>query len=300
MATSQNGWKASPSSANFVSFKWVTGRVVPGDVAWVFDDFCKWFDENIENIRRDWSWGYAYRAIRGATTGLSNHASGTAIDLNAPKHPIGKRNTFSASDRAKIRARLKRYSGAIRWGGDYAGRPDDMHFEINVSSSRLKSIVDSLKNGDAKPVTSKPPVKVPSKETPKTVHAVSVRTLKTRLKKIGFYKGTINDKDDAGLRSAIKAYQKAQSWNRLVADGIWGAKTEKHYAYVLRLQKALNKWKSNLTKLVEDGSFGGATTRKVREIQQRNKTGAYRRAGGRVVDGIPGPVMAKMLGIKYL
>lgn len=298
MATSQNGWKASSSSANFVSFPWVTGRVVPGDVYWIFEDFCEWFDKNIENIRRDWSWAYAYRAIRGATSGLSNHASGTAVDLNAPKHPIGVRNTFSVSDRAKIRARLKRYSGAIRWGGDYSGRPDDMHFEINVSSSRLKTIVSGLKNEDTKPVATKPPT--PVKDSNNSPHAVSARTLKTRLKKIGFYKGTVDDKDDASLRSAIKGYQKAQSWDKLVSDGVWGDKTEKHYAYVLRLQKALNKWKSNLPKLSEDGSFGGATTNKVREIQQRNKTGAYRKAGGRVIDGIPGPVMAKMLGIKYL
>lgn len=148
-----------------------------------------------------------------------------------------------------------------------------------------------------KPEATKPQVSKPKPVSKKNV--VSAKTLKTRLKKAGFYSGVIDDKDDAGLDRAIKAYQKAQVWDKLLVDGHWGQYVENHYQYVLRLQNAINEWKSNLPKILVDGSFGSFSLKKVRELQTRNKKGAYWKVGGRVVDGIPGPIFAKMLGIKY-
>lgn len=294
MATSQNGWTALKSASSLVSLDWVTGRVRSGDVHWIFNDFCKWYNSNIETITREHSWAWAYREIRGSSTQLSNHSSATAIDLNAPKHPLGKSGTFTSSQVSKIRGKLKTYNGAIRWGGDYSGRKDEMHFEINVSPSKLKSIVSNLKSGNVS-------IEKPNNQKPNTtVSKFSVKTVKERLKKIGFYKGEINTVNDTAYRKAVSSYQRAQVWNKLTPDGIWGSKTEAHYQYTVRLQSAMNEWKSSKPKLVVDGSFGNSTLAKVRDLQTRNLNGAYRKAGGRVVDGIPGAVTAKMLGIKYL
>lgn len=127
MSTSQNGWHVVTSAADLTQLEWITGRVHPA-LHSIFDALCRRFDAEVEPIRRDWSWGWAYRPIRGRSTGWSNHASGCAIDLNAPAHPIGKANTFTAAERRRIHAILIDFPG-IRWGGDYAGRPDDMHFE---------------------------------------------------------------------------------------------------------------------------------------------------------------------------
>jgi hypothetical protein len=88
-------------------------------------------------------WGYAYRPIRGETTGLSNHASGTAIDLNASRHPLGRKDTFKPEQVKMIHELIKKYG--LRWGGDYKTRKDDMHFEIVETPSQVKTRIISMK-----------------------------------------------------------------------------------------------------------------------------------------------------------
>lgn len=99
--------------------------------------------EKLEGKTLD-DWGYAYRAIRGQEDAgnLSNHASGTAVDLNATKHPLGKRNTFTDEQEIKIQALAAKYG--LRWGGDYKNRADEMHFEINLSPLGVKAKIDEL------------------------------------------------------------------------------------------------------------------------------------------------------------
>lgn len=129
LAVSQNGWPVHPTSAGCVSLSWITGRVDPR-VHDLFNRFCKRFNAEVEPITRAHSWGYANREIRGSAT-ISNHASGTAIDLNAPDHPLGASGTFTAAQVRAIRRLLVDFP-QVRWGGDYHGRRDEMHFEINA------------------------------------------------------------------------------------------------------------------------------------------------------------------------
>lgn len=107
-------------------------------------DLCQRFDAEVEPINRASSWGHSYRSIRGSTT-LSNHASGTAIDLNAPQHPLGKKGTFTSAQQRKIKELLDRYDGLVRWGGTYTGRVDEMHFEIVGSQAQIEDLVLRLK-----------------------------------------------------------------------------------------------------------------------------------------------------------
>jgi hypothetical protein len=87
-------------------------------------------------------WGYAYRMVRGNPTKLSCHSSGTAIDLNATKHPLGKAGTFPAEKVPMIRALAKKYG--LKWGGDFKSRPDDMHFEVEATPTKAKALISSL------------------------------------------------------------------------------------------------------------------------------------------------------------
>jgi len=87
-------------------------------------------------------WGYCYRMVRGTTDKLSNHSSGTAIDLNSTKHPLGKIGTFPAEKVPMIRALAKKYG--LKWGGDYKERKDEMHFEIEVTPAKAKALISSL------------------------------------------------------------------------------------------------------------------------------------------------------------
>src|SRR5699024_11367681 len=97
----------------------------------------KRFHSEVESLVWPGNWGYAERKIRGGAS-LSNHASGTAIDLNAPRHYLGARGTFTKKQVRAIRKILSDVGGVIRWGGDYRNRKDEMHFE-DRKSTRLNS-----------------------------------------------------------------------------------------------------------------------------------------------------------------
>ena len=101
------------------------------------------FHEHIEGIDDgNDDWGYCYREIRGSQTVLSNHSSGTAIDLNATKHPLGSAGTFSTVQVALIQALCKKYG--MRWGGNYKGRKDEMHFEISLDEAKVAALIEKL------------------------------------------------------------------------------------------------------------------------------------------------------------
>src|SRR3712207_430012 len=125
MATSQNGWPGIESSSSPLLHKWLvpgTGRhfvLRIGAAGFLLSHLALWFDEAIERLDiGQWDdWGWAYREVRGYTT-LSNHASGTAVDLNATRHPMGveTHKTVAGDQIKRIRARLdETYKGTIRW-----------------------------------------------------------------------------------------------------------------------------------------------------------------------------------------
>lgn len=145
MSKSQNGWPAlqpgDPRLRTFVipaNNGEFTIRLRDGSAGFLLALHLLWLSEYVEKVVGKVldDWGHAVRAIRGYSTTLSNHASATAADTNALRHVLGAVGTFRYMVRgkpaeARIRARLLRYRGCIRWGGDYHGRKDEMHWEIN-------------------------------------------------------------------------------------------------------------------------------------------------------------------------
>jgi len=153
-ALSQNGYSANDRSviATFTipgSSRKIALR--KGDCSVVLLDMLGWVHANICHIDTGQldDWGYAERTIRGSSTTLSNHASGTAADLDALRHPLGVRGSWTPAQATAIRARLRLYEGAIRWGEDYTGRPDGMHFEINAGSAVVARIAQKIRGGGA-------------------------------------------------------------------------------------------------------------------------------------------------------
>ena len=150
---SQNGWIASKdaSEIQIVSIP-IRGTMVKvrcaKAVAPLIAGFCAEFHELIEPIDHGTldDWGYCFRMVRGSTDKLSNHSSGTAVDLNATKHPLGKAGTFPSEKVPMIRALAKKYG--MMWGGDFRHRPDEMHFEITVSPAKAAELIGSLKLGE--------------------------------------------------------------------------------------------------------------------------------------------------------
>ena len=215
MATSQNGWPVHTDQTDLVALNFVTGRVRGGAVHTIFNDLCSWFDRNIEPIRRADSWGWAYRAIRGKTDGYSNHASGTAIDLNATTHPLGKWNTFTAGQRARIRAKLRDYEGAVRWGGDYQSRPDDMHFEINANAATLARVARKL----ASPAAPVKPSAGGGTSKPSTVNPKPSTNQSEEDELMALSKDTLNQIATAVLTVPVTANGKTAALVQHMAEG---------------------------------------------------------------------------------
>lgn len=146
---SSNGWVASkdPAAIDIKQFK-VAGTDIKLRCAAacgpILAAFAAEFHKTVEPIDEGTldDWGYAYRPVRGQTTGLSNHASGTAIDINATKHPLGKEHTFTAPQEVILQALVKKYG--LRWGGNYKTRKDDMHFEVIETPAQVKIRINKL------------------------------------------------------------------------------------------------------------------------------------------------------------
>lgn len=155
--TSYNGWPVgSPASAIGVANYSVPGTsvVLPvksGDVATVLMYVAGRFNGEVEPLRAGQCWGYSYRKNVNNPSVWSNHASGTAIDLNAVLHPNGAKGTFTGSQVASIRSILSFCGDVIYWGGDYRGTTDEMHFEIDVAPGdpALPALVSKINGGGA-------------------------------------------------------------------------------------------------------------------------------------------------------
>jgi D-alanyl-D-alanine carboxypeptidase len=153
MSVSYNGWSASPSLA--LRDCTVAGvSAVPGvrdndDVYVVLHYVMEQWHERVEALVPGWCWGFNFRPTTNDNS-LSCHASGTAIDLNAPRHPFGvspyaNLNQQQIDTIHEIIADLP-----IVWGGDYrdADNKDAMHFEIMGSAAAVAAAADRIRNGD--------------------------------------------------------------------------------------------------------------------------------------------------------
>lgn len=146
---SQNGWPASPDPAAIgVEPLTVAGVAVGdglrrGDVATVLGHVLTRLHDRVESLVPGQCWGYKYRPVVGGVE-LSNHASGTAVDVNAPRHPLGVRGTFDAVQVDELHRVLDEVDHVVRWGGDYVGRVDEMHFEINADEAAVAAVAARL------------------------------------------------------------------------------------------------------------------------------------------------------------
>lgn len=145
---SANGWPASEDQAKIkikhFPVKGTKIRLRCAAIAGpILAAFAADFDAEVEPLEEgafdDWS--YAFRDVRGNTGTLSNHSSGTALDLNSAKHPLGKSNTFKPKQIVTIKALCKKYQ--LVWGGSWK-RPDDMHFEISTTKAQVKKLTKQL------------------------------------------------------------------------------------------------------------------------------------------------------------
>lgn len=153
--SSYNGWPADPDRASIdvVANDWFPGGVKAGDVTTVLGYVARQLDARVEAIVAGWCWGYTYKQNVNNPSQLSCHASGTAIDFNAPTHPNGSSGTFSSDQVGTIYAILDEVQGAVDWLEGY----DEMHFEIAVDPGTLARIAATLPGSGTGPAPTPTP-----------------------------------------------------------------------------------------------------------------------------------------------
>lgn len=134
LTTSHNGWPIDPDPRvlDAVLIEPIRGRkfwiVRPAAplFSYVIRRFHREVDPITGGVLDDWS--FNFRQIPG--TGIwSNHASASAVDLNATHFPMGLR-LMNTRQRQRCQWIVRDCRHQIRWGGDWSETPDEMHFEL--------------------------------------------------------------------------------------------------------------------------------------------------------------------------
>jgi hypothetical protein len=89
-----------------------------------------WGDAGLIDRVRSWAGAFNARFVRGSVTSLSNHAFGSAFDINAAWNPLGAVPPL-VNEKGCVRELVKLANRhGFYWGGHFEKRPDGMHFEV--------------------------------------------------------------------------------------------------------------------------------------------------------------------------
>lgn len=153
MVFSINGWQVPPHKLKTFQIPGADRRVtLDADAGRILTALASDYHKTVRPIDKG-TWdegGFNNRQARNAAA-KSNHASGTAIDLNwseegALNSSWGKRFFAKARVRLAIAKIKRRYGSVVQWGGDWRTLKDYMHWEIKPGASRakVKALADKL------------------------------------------------------------------------------------------------------------------------------------------------------------
>lgn len=208
---SYNGWPASPDKASIgvVSHPVVPGGAKAGDVTTVLGYVARQFHARVEPLVDGWSWGYTYKTNTSNPSQLSCHASGTALDLNAPNHGYGASGTFTSKQTTTIYQILAEVEGAVSWLQGY----DEMHFEICVSASTLAGVAARLGSAPIPPPPKGPFMALTDAEQKKLLDDVA--WIKLKLTDNLFTPGTAQGQKSVGHTIAATLNQTQSNYNAI-------------------------------------------------------------------------------------
>lgn len=107
--------------------------------------FQAWEKAGLLHLVKSWGGSYAARFIRGSQTVLSNHAYGSAFDINVPWNPLGAVPALKGKDGSVRELVAIANSLGFYWGGHFQ-RLDGMHFEVArlMSDAEIQAVVGAI------------------------------------------------------------------------------------------------------------------------------------------------------------
>jgi hypothetical protein len=130
----QNGWpvvdRVKLDQGPFHGITFPNG-ILAGDVGIIARWQLRRYVADVEPLRAGQCWGWLVKKIDGGGS-YSNHSAGCAWDINAQRHPMGRPPSASMTARqiSACRVIVHDSGNVLRWGGDYTGRKDTMHWEV--------------------------------------------------------------------------------------------------------------------------------------------------------------------------
>jgi hypothetical protein len=200
MAQTPNGFTVLTTREQCVEYKIKDGLVLPlagGDYATVLVKFLVRFDRHVEPLRTDTTFGWAYRVNTNSPDQFSEHAAGTAVDVNSTDHPNGTTGTFTTDQEEQIRKELDNLDGVLKWGADFRNVKDPMHFELIGTDDEINLVARRL----AKENT------VSLKRLEPGNRNIDVYMVKRALRKRGFNVGTYNLYYGVALTNGVRVFQ---------------------------------------------------------------------------------------------
>ncbi|CAN5738595.1 hypothetical protein BH23GEM9_BH23GEM9_32110 [soil metagenome] len=90
----------------------------------------EWGDRDLLRCVESWDGGFVPRFQRGSRKALSNHAFGTAFDINAKWNALGALPALMGTKGCVRELVESANHHGFYWGGHFKNRPDGMHFEL--------------------------------------------------------------------------------------------------------------------------------------------------------------------------
>ena len=169
----------------------------------------EWEDAGLLHLVKTWAGSFVPRFVRGSRSTLSNHAFGTAFDINAAWNGLG-RVPAKAGTTGSVRELVAiAHKHGFYWGGHFS-RPDGMHFEVAVVKSEGSS--------------GSPSAKVYRLTDPMMEDGTILR-MQMIMRDEKLYSGPMSSKYEPLTEKSIRDYQ---TKHKLKVDGIAGPETLRH------------------------------------------------------------------------
>ncbi len=106
--------------------------------------WASWGKKNLSKLIQSYGGSYVPRFIRGSRETLSNHAFGSAFDINMEWNALGK-TPAAVGAQGSVRELVPTANEfGFYWGGHFKSRADGMHFEVAriLNKNELKNLAD--------------------------------------------------------------------------------------------------------------------------------------------------------------